>query len=145
MVVGAVNERSYMDELRRLVNELNIAEHVIFTGVLDPLPILQGSTVFCMLSRSEGMCNALLEAMACKVPCVATSVGGNLEVIEDRKDGFLVPNEDYRSAAEKILLLLDDASLRCKIAQKARQKIEGMFTVEKMVGTLADFYDRILM
>jgi glycosyltransferase involved in cell wall biosynthesis len=144
LIVGAVNEPDYMEELQRLVRELGLVEHVIFTGLMSPVPILRRSSVFCMLSRSEGLCNALLEAMACRVPSVATSVGGSVEVIKDGSDGFLVPNEDYHSAAQRILLLLEDTSIRSKMARNARAKIEAMFTVEKMVDTLADFYDRLL-
>jgi glycosyltransferase involved in cell wall biosynthesis len=64
--------------------------------------LLKVCDVFCQPSRSEGMSNALLEAMACGLPCVATAVGGTPEVLEDGRTGYIVPSEDHHAAANRI-------------------------------------------
>ena len=109
VIAGSLYERDYSEEIQGMIRSLGLEKNVKLLGFVgDPLPLLKMSNAFCLLSRSEGFSNALLEAMACGVPTVVTRVGGNPEAITDGENGFLVPVEDDAAAAEKLLTLLRD-------------------------------------
>src|SRR6476646_11362613 len=77
LVAGALYEREYSEEIQKMIVSMGLENNVRLLGfVSDPAPLLKMSNAFCMLSRSEGFCNALLEAMACGVPSVVTRAGG---------------------------------------------------------------------
>lgn len=145
VIAGRRNEQQYFEELQLLVKNLDLADNVRFLGELDEVfPLLKVSDVFCLLSRSEGFSNALLEAMACQLPCVATRVGGNPEAINDGENGYLVPSEDPMAAASRIAMLLETPERAREIGRQARKTVEARFTVERMIDQLARFYDTLL-
>jgi len=141
VIAGWPNEPQYFTELKQLVVDLGLQDNVFFLGeVEDIFPLLKVSDAFCLLSRSEGFSNALLEAMACRLPCVATRVGGNAEAITDGHNGYLVPVEDPRSAADRLRLLLKSPELATHMGREARQTIESRFTTEHMIRQLTQCY-----
>ncbi len=86
LIVGSVQEPDCDRELQDMVRQLDLERNVRFLGKMDNEDVwslLKVCDIFCQPSRSEGMSNALLEAMACGLPCVATAVGGTPEVLED--------------------------------------------------------------
>ena len=87
------------------------------------------SQAFCLLSRSEGFCNALLEAMACGVPSVVARVGGNPEAIREGENGFLVASEDDEAAAERLLFLLRNPARAVEIGEAGR--VEGIYPLQR--------------
>jgi glycosyltransferase involved in cell wall biosynthesis len=118
---------------------------VRFLGkVEDITPLLDAADVFCLLSRSEGMSNALLEAMAAAVPCVATAVGGTPEVLTGELSTLLVPSGDADLAALKILQLLSNPAQAQRLGRVARARVEENFTARRMVQNLAVRYGQLL-
>jgi glycosyltransferase involved in cell wall biosynthesis len=87
--------------LRRLVAELDLSDRVSFTGGVDDLPALHSALDICVLParRPEGLGNVLLEAMALGKPVIGSAIGGIPEIIEDGKNGFLVPAGDPAALA----------------------------------------------
>jgi glycosyltransferase involved in cell wall biosynthesis len=145
VIAGWPNEPQYFTELQRLVADLGLQSNVRFLGEVENVfPLLKQSDVFCLLSRSEGFSNALLEAMACRLPCVATRIGGNTEAIDDGSNGYLVPAEDTQAAAERITLLLESPERGFQIGQAARRTVEAKFTVEDMIAQLIRTYCDLL-
>jgi glycosyltransferase involved in cell wall biosynthesis len=145
LIAGAVHGRAYGDELQRLAERLGVSGHIRFLGESDRVwALLKLCDVFCLLSRSEGMSNALLEAMASERACVATNVGGNGEVIENGRSGYLVPSDDPKAAAERILGLLADPGLARAMGSEARRRVEQKFSAERYIRELAGMYDRLL-
>jgi TonB family protein len=111
LIVGSVQEPDCDRDLRDLVRQLDLERNVRFLSKMENESVwslLKLCDVFCQPSRSEGMSNALLEAMGCGLPCVATAVGGTPEVLEDGRTGYVVPREDHHAAANRILALLGD-------------------------------------
>jgi len=106
--------------------------------------LLAQSNIFLLPSRSEGMSNALLEAMASALPVVTTSVGGNCQLIEDGQNGFLTPPGDAFAAAERIVDLLENPALASSLGRAARSLIEREYSVEAVVELLVHKYDRLL-
>jgi glycosyltransferase involved in cell wall biosynthesis len=85
-------------------------DHVRFVPACSHAEIpwwMAAADLFCLATRSEGCCNAILEAQACGLPVVTTRVGGNAEFVRDREDGFLVPFWDGSAFASAILEALD--------------------------------------
>lgn len=145
VIAGWPNEPQYFTELKQLVADLGLENNVFFVGeVADIFPLLKASDAFCLLSRSEGFSNALLEAMACRLPCVATRVGGNAEAITDAHNGYIVPVEDPQTAADRLRLLLESPELAMRIGRAARTTIEAHFTTEHMIRQLTQCYLALL-
>lgn len=145
VIGGAVQEPDYDKEVHRAVLRLGLTENFRFLGVrTDVSSLLKQSDVFCLPSRSEGMSNALLEAMACRLPCVATNVGGNPEVVLEGKTGFLVPSENPDALAARILTLVRDRQRAKCMGQEGRRVIESKFTVHHMAERLVSLYNALL-
>jgi glycosyltransferase involved in cell wall biosynthesis len=102
------------------------------------------SDIFCLPSRSEGFSNALIEAMACSLPCVATDVGGNREVLTDGETGFLVPNENSHEMALALVRLLDDPNHAAAMGARGEKVVQGRFTTQAMMANLVSVYNRLL-
>ncbi len=144
VVVGEAHYDSYLEELKALAASLGVENQVRFMGSRkDVFSILKSSDIFCLPSRTEGMSNALIEAMASRLPCVATDVGGNGELITNGKTGFLVPNEDAEAMASALIKLIDNSSLATEIGRSGRQRIEESFTLERMITRYLDLYRQV--
>ncbi|MFH0779260.1 MAG: glycosyltransferase family 4 protein [Parcubacteria group bacterium] len=80
----------------------------------------------------------LIEAMACEVPAVATEAGGNREIIDNEKCGFIVESANSQALADAILKLMNDRSLTERLAKAGKEKAERFHSMERMVG---DYHD----
>jgi glycosyltransferase involved in cell wall biosynthesis len=145
LVIGGVQDHEYFRSLQQLAASLGITRSIRFVGLrYDVVSILKSCDVFYQSSRSEGLPNAILEAMACRLPCVATDVGGTREVVADGRSGFLVPPENPELAAERLLRLLRDPKLAREMGETGFEIIEEHFTSRVMVNRLVEHYDSIL-
>ena len=132
VVAGRVLDAAYQAELELLAMELGVRENVRFVGqVQDPLQLLAQSDIF-------------LQAMASRLPVVATSVGGNRQLIQDGKTGFLTPPEDAGAAAARIVDLLENPSLAHALGRAARTLIEREYSVNAVVELLMHKYGQLL-
>lgn len=116
-------------ELRALAKELDIEKRVVFAGLIshDVLPkLLASSDVFCRPSRSEGMGNAFIEAMAAGIPVIGTRVGGIPDIIEDGKDGLLIVPESSDEVASAVQHIIDDSELGQKLVQGGHMRASRM-------------------
>ena len=98
--------------------------------------VLAASDVFVLASVSEGLPNAVLEAMACGRPVVASRVGGVPEILEHRRSGLLVPAGDAVALAGAILELGNDASLSAALGAAARERAIALPAHESYARTL---------
>lgn len=145
LVVGKVVDASYLEEIQNLARTLNVARNIRFLGYQDNVAeILNQCDVFCLLSRSEGFSNALIEAMACGLPAVVTDVGGNREALCAGETGYLVSIEDAGAAAAHIINLLENLDRARQMGQAGRRRVQEHFTVEAMISNLVERY-RALM
>jgi glycosyltransferase involved in cell wall biosynthesis len=145
VIVGRIVADGYIRELQNLIDSLGLARNIRFPGHFDNVfPWLQSGDVFCHLSRSDGLSNAVLEAMACGLPCVVSRVGGNPEVAADGRSGFVVPPEQPEAAAGHILTLLRNRELARKMGERNRRVIEENYTAEVMVRKIVALYDELL-
>jgi glycosyltransferase involved in cell wall biosynthesis len=129
------------DELMREAEELNLGERVRFLGEVRDVPaLLARASLFALSSISEGVSLTLLEAMARGLPCVATRVGGNPEVVADGVTGLLVPPRDPGALAEAMLELFERAEKRREFGLDGRRRVLEHFEIRRMVGRYEAFY-----
>lgn len=131
--------------LQKLAGDLGIDEHVLFPGFVDDVAgYLQCSDLFVLPSRSEALPVALLEAMACAVPAIASNVGGIPDIVRDGVNGRLVPSGDVRELANAIIHVLDDSALRHRLGRHARADILQEYTMEQVVDRFIALYQSLL-
>jgi len=129
-------------QLESRVSQLNIDGAFVFTGFRNDIPeILSIVDVFVMPSLSEGLGNAILEAMAAGKPVVASNVGGISEAVLHNKTGFLVPPRDSYSLAEAIIRLLQSKQTRLRMGNEGKRHVMLNFNMKKMVSEYENFYD----
>lgn len=116
--------------LERLARDLGVADRVSFLGTIDPRDIpdyLARASVFVRPSRSEGLGNAFLEAMAASVPVIATPVGGIPDFLKNRETGLFCKVDDPDSLAHCVQELEHDPKLRTDIIDKAFQLVQNAY------------------
>lgn len=127
--------------LRRQADELGIADQVEFVGARDDVALwMQAADAFVLPSLQEGLPNALLEAMASGLPCVATQLPGCLEILEDGKHGLLVPPEQPEALASATSTLLDQPDLSMQLRASAQLHVRDHFSFTRMMKGFADLY-----
>ena len=129
--VWLIGEGSRRAELQQLINELNVADNVKLLGSRRDVPALLSQCdlfVFQAL-RDEGFGIALAEAMAARLPIVATNVGACREVLEAGRCGFLVPEQDPHAMAQGILQVLQEGEVRASRTKAAYQRAIAEFSV----------------
>jgi glycosyltransferase involved in cell wall biosynthesis len=134
----------YRMVLEAKVAELGISERVQFLGWQPHVEqVLRAADIVVMPSLSEGLPMAILEAMACAAPIVATPVGGIPEAITDGVTGLLIPPSDAGALADAIVRLLRDRPLAKRLGAQARAEAVGHFSINRMVADVERVYDEL--
>jgi len=106
-------------------------DDVTFTGLVDDVRALLNETdIYVLPSYSEGLSNALMEAMSTGCACVASDVGGNRFLIQNGISGFLFPAGDREALRAHVRRLVDDPAKRMALGRAARRQIEEHFDWE---------------
>lgn len=137
--------KDYLDgDLQRWAGEHLGGRDVRFVGEQqEVLPWYQAADVFVLPSRWEGMSNALLEAMSCGLPAIATAVGGNGEVIQHERTGLLVRPDDAAELCSAIRLLANDEGRRAALGEAGQQDVHRRFSADGAVGAYAERYEEL--
>lgn len=139
-VIGDGPERG---ALERTASDLGVASRVRFLGHRDDArEWLAGCDVYVNSSISEGVSLTILEAMAAALPVVATRVGGTPEVVTV-ECGRLVPPRDPVTLAGQLSELRNNSTLRERLGAAARQRVDTMFSLDRMVREYRDVYGRL--
>jgi glycosyltransferase involved in cell wall biosynthesis len=134
------------DKLERIVHESGYKDRFEFLGYVEKsklIELYQNATIFVLPSHYEGLPTTLLEAMSCGLPVVATAVSGNLDVLESKKNGILVPIKSPEKMAEAVSSLLDDENLRIRLGIAARKTIEERYTWDAISNKILRCYNYI--
>jgi glycosyltransferase involved in cell wall biosynthesis len=132
--------------LERQAERLEIADRVVFLGIRrDVDAILGGLDAFVLpaLPARETFSIAVLEAMACGLPIVATRVGSMPDMIHDGCEGFLVRAGDAGDLADRLCQLMADENLARSMGAAARARVEAEFTLDAMVSGYGDLFHRL--
>lgn len=124
--------------------DLGVRRHVAFLGSrTDVGAILAASTCFVTASRFEGTSIALLEAMACGLPVVATSNRGNDEVLGE-SGGHRVADDEPATLASAVATVLEDAVYARRLRDAARARVESLYGMDRVLAELQRLYGRVL-
>lgn len=123
------------------VKQLGLQNRVHFLGKQENIEeILSFSDLLLLLSEKESFGLTLLEAMACRVPCIGTNIGGIPEVIEDGISGYLCELGDVGAVADKAITLLSDRELYDEMAHQAFIRTKNCFNPQKIVDQYEHLY-----
>ncbi len=130
------------DSLRSLVREMGIVDRVHLVGWQPNVPgILKSSAAFVLPSRWEGMPNALLEAMGCGLPVIATRVEGVDEVVGCHVAQQLVAYGDTEALVNRLIEAISNPSLARQLGDDNRRHVVENFTIDRMIQA----YDRLYL
>ncbi len=140
MLVGGGEDLS---ELRQFCQDNRILDRVLFVGSRQRVgSFLAMMDIFVLPSLAEGMSNAVLEAMMCRLPVIATDVGGTSEVVVHNETGLLVPPANPDLLAAAIQELLDDPSSARGMATAGFEKVSAQFSLSQMVEATELLFER---
>jgi glycosyltransferase involved in cell wall biosynthesis len=132
-------------EMEASARQLSVDQTVEFCGQVDhPFPLLRQSDIFVLPSRSEGMSNALLEAMAHGLPCIVSDIAGNDEVIQHERNGLLVKLDDEQDLARAIARLATDHALRERLGREALRTVEESYSIDSVADRYMALYTDLL-
>jgi len=139
IVLLVVGDGAQRGDLEIMAKSLKV--RTIFAGWQHDLrPYYSLMDVFVLPSLYEGLSNVILEAMAMRIPVVATSVGGNPDVVSNGKNGFLVPPRDVSRLAAALARLVEDRQMRIKMGMLNRMKVRKDFQWDTAVEKVEKVY-----
>jgi len=142
LLVGEGQERL---ALEAQVERLALKGMVHFAGYTKtPGDYVTEADILALSSRSEGIPNAVLEAMAMGKPVVASAVGGVPEIVEDGISGLLFPPNEPHLLAEALIEVLTDENLSRGLAVAGRRRVQESFSIKARVVKLQNFYQAVL-
>jgi glycosyltransferase involved in cell wall biosynthesis len=139
-LIGDGPEREELEDYVRSNDLVDMVEFAGYKSQSEVALALQETDVFVLPSFAEGVPVVLMEAMAAKVPVVATRIAGIPELIEDGVHGRLVPAGDVDSLASAISDLIGDAKLRKKMGDAARDKVIAEYNIKHEAAWLAQIF-----
>jgi len=142
LIVGSGEMRA---ALERRSEELGIRGHCEFQPAqLNVVPWMHAIDVFVVSSESESFPNALLEAMACGCCVIGSNVGGIPELIESGESGLLFEPGSASELSDRLFTVLNDASLRKRLASQAAQRARDQFSIERAIARMEQIYNSLL-
>jgi len=135
MIVG--EEAGERKMLENLIYDLRLSNCVKLLGIRhDVIGLMKASDIFVMPSRFEGLSIAMIEAMACGLPIIASDAPGLRTYIKHGENGLLFPIEDHDALAKLIIELAEDRNLRVRLSHQARASFEVDYDMRKNIKTL---------
>jgi len=132
------------ENLKHLIDNLELTEEIKFLGNRDDIPeLLAQSDLFILPSRYEGMPIALLEAMASRLPIIASNISGSSDLIKHQKNGLLFESENHVDLAEKISYLYEHREEMELLAQNAFEYVQN-FDISMMVKKTWNLYQNLM-
>jgi len=141
-IIGDAPKLQYKEELSALTRRLGLSQTVEFLGTRYDIPALMSHMTVLVAPSvgEEAFGRVVIEAGASGVPVVATRMGGLVDVVEDERNGLLVPPDDPKLLAEAVLRILRDPVWAGHLAKSLRRKVEEEFGLEKMFEKTFEVY-----
>ena len=128
------------NSLRSFAKQLNVTRQIHFLGFrADIKELLAASDIFVFTTKQEGLPRSMMEAMASGLPCVASRIRGNTDLLENTEGGFLCDPHDASDFGEKINILAINNELREKMGSANRKAIQK-FSTENVVQEMQNIY-----
>ncbi|MCX6649249.1 MAG: N-acetyl-alpha-D-glucosaminyl L-malate synthase BshA [Candidatus Bathyarchaeota archaeon] len=130
--------------VEKLIDRLDLHRNVTLTGFRSDIPnLMRCADIGVLCSETESAPLTLLEGMSTGLPMVSTKVGGVLEIIDDGKNGLLVPPKNPEELAQAILRLYKDQRLRGRLGERARKTVLKRYTAEKVVNQYLKIFEAV--
>ena len=140
VLVGDGEERARIESIRALHPHA-----IVLAGWRDDVADCYAAfDLFAMPSKLEGLCTSLVDALAARVPCVASAVGGIPDVVVDGETGVLVPPENPHALTDALASLWQDAPRRARFADAGQRRVAEHFTADAMVEGTERVYRKVL-
>ena len=137
VVIGSGEEESRLTA--------KVPPRVHFAGQLDNVsPYLKAADLFVLPSATEGLSNAMLEALSTGLGVIVTDVGGAPDVIEDGINGLLVPPNDKKKLIDALVTLLKNTELCRRLGDTGRRTIESRYSLDNTADQLVGLYTRLM-
>ncbi|MFO7709658.1 MAG: glycosyltransferase family 4 protein [Desulfobacterales bacterium] len=142
-VAGDFTDAAYFNRCTDYCRDAGISDRVQFLGHVHPAEdFLRTVGVFVLPSvEAEAFPRAVLEAMACGKPVVATNAGGTREAVDEGRTGFVVPARSPRAMADRLRTLIGSAQLRAQMGRCGRERAEALFGIERNTELTAQVYE----
>ncbi len=151
-IIGGVEKQftNYYIELMKLHRHLGLEDCVVFLGAQPFKKVLEeynNADIFilpCVIAKNGGRDispNALIEAMAMKLPVISTKIAAIPEIVEDGVSGILVHPNDENALAEVVIKLIEDQSLRKSLGDNARKRIEERFDINRNIVKYVELFE----
>ena len=142
LLIGLGDNRA---ELQARADSAGVGSQLVFTGFRDDIDRFYDlMDVAALTSLSEGLSLTILESMQQSVPVVATDVGGNREIVQDGRTGYLVPPEDPATFAARTIELLRSSVLRDEFGSNARVSVARSFDLSDVADRYGAVYRELL-
>lgn len=146
LLVGSTelkHEKETLKVITHLIEVLSLQSNVIITGKRNDIPdILSIADLYVQPSRSEGLCGALVEALAAGLPCIASNVGGIPDFLHCGENGLLFEREDINGLAENMLRIAQDKVLRDKLSKNAPASVHP-YRIETVTDSIINTYQEL--
>lgn len=141
--VGNSNKQD-LSKFKRKVKKLKIEKYIEYIGFSNNIPeILSKSDLLLLTSRNEAFPMVVLEAMASKLPVIATDCGGTNESIINNETGFIIPVNDPVAISSKILELYYNTEKRINFGKNGFIQFKNKFEIQKVVNEIEEILDNI--
>lgn len=145
MGVGPVSDQ--LESVKNLIQELDMSNEVTllnWTERSDVFNIISQSKFYISTSRYEGLPYAIIESLALSKPCIVSGCDGNIDLIQDGYNGFVVPSNDVESFKDKIVELLTDNELRIRLSENAYKSFAINYNIKNNISKLEAIYRNYL-
>ncbi len=142
VVIGnaSFGEEKYESDIKKLSEKLNI-QNITFTGFTpEPEKLMAALDILAFPSHNESFGRVLLEAMSLRIPITAAGNAGVLDIIEDKKTGYLFEPKNSKQLADKLMELIEHPETRAEFAENGYKRAKEVFSFEIMTDKLIKFY-----
>ncbi len=139
------NNVAYLEELKSLVEKLNLKKEVIFTGERSDIPkVMKAIDLLILASWEEPFGRALIEAMAMEKPVISTDVGGPTEIVKNGVNGTLISPKNPQGIAQAVIELASNRKKSIEMGRRGRKEVEQRFNTDTYVTKMLNIYKKTL-
>jgi glycosyltransferase involved in cell wall biosynthesis len=139
-----VGNGDLLDATKKMASDLGVTDQIVFSSFRSDMPdILKAIDIYCLPSLWEGMPIGMLEAMAMGKACIASSVDGTIELVNDGINGLLINTKDPDTLAKQIINLHLHPERRLALGNNAKEYVSKNFSLAEMVLKIENLYSSV--